>query len=116
MRTEREEIVKRMISTLSGGDTQAKLFQIYKGEASKEDVFTTLLGNVSAFDQEVENQTNNSKSATESINTSMAEFNSIKVSASQDDSALNFFREIDEGLKSFNENVTMLSNGANFYK
>ena len=105
-----------MISTLSGGDTQAKLFQIYKGEASKEDVFATLLGNVSAFDQEVENQTNNSKSATESINTSMAEFNSIKVSASQDDSALNFFREIDEGLKSFNENVTMLSNGANFYK
>jgi len=46
----------------------------------------------------------------------MAEFESLKAGCSQDSSVLQFFSSIDEGLKAFNDNVNLLSNGAQFYK
>lgn len=53
---------------------------------------------------------------TDGIVAAMKEFNELKAGASQDKSVLKFFSEIDEGLRAYNENINLLSNGANFYK
>ena len=116
MRNAREEICKRMTNSLAAGDTNAELFAIYRGEKTKEAVFGELLGRLSAFDDEVGTQTELSKQTTEAIQAGMVEFNSVKSGASQDTSALEFFSSIDEGLKAFNDNLNLLSNGAQFYK
>jgi len=46
----------------------------------------------------------------------MKEFNDLWSGASQDKGVLKFFSDIDEGLRAYNENINLLSNGANFYK
>jgi len=42
----------------------------------------------------------------------MAEFTTLRQGASQDNGILKFFAEIDDGLKSYNENIDLLSRGA----
>jgi len=42
-----------MTSCLQGGDTRTALFQIYRGERSKEEVFGELLGKVNMFEEEI---------------------------------------------------------------
>lgn len=50
------------------------------------------------------------------IQVQMGEFTTLKAGASQDTTVLKFFAEIDDGLKHYNENINLLSNGAQFYK
>ena len=57
-----------------------------------------------------------SQEVTEGITAKMGEFDALRSSAHSNDAALEFFREIDEGLKGYNENLNLLSNGAQFYK
>ena len=57
-----------------------------------------------------------SKEVTEGITNLMGEFDALRSSASSNSEGLDFFREIDEGLKGYNENLNLLSNGAQFYK
>lgn len=105
-----------MTTCLQGGETWTALFAVFKGEQSKETVFGELVGKVRIHEDELAIQTGQSWEVTDSIVSSMKEFNDLKAGAAQDKSVLKFFQEIDEGLRAYNENINLLSNGANFYK
>jgi len=79
-------------------------------------VFGELIGKVRVHEDELAIQTAQSREITDTIVGSMKEFNDLWAGASQDKSILKFFSEIDEGLRAYNENINLLSNGANFYK
>lgn len=115
-RAQREEIVKKMTTCLQGGETRTALFAVFRGEQSKEVVFGELIGKVRLQEDELAIQTAQSREVTDTIVGAMKEFNDLKAGASQDKSVLKFFSDIDEGLRAYNENINLLSNGANFYK
>lgn len=53
MRSQREDLVKRLTTCLQGGDTRAALFAVFRGERTKEDVFGELLGRLALFEEEL---------------------------------------------------------------
>jgi hypothetical protein len=45
---------------MSGGDVNAQLFAVFKGQQSKETVFASILGQLESFEAEVAEQTSES--------------------------------------------------------
>jgi len=46
--------MRRMTTQVSEGETNSDLFAVYKGEKTKEDVFGSIIGGLTAFNSEVE--------------------------------------------------------------
>ena len=116
MRQEREALMNQMTNAISGGETNAELFKVYKGDDTKDAVFKRILGKLDPLSEQVSAQTESSKKTVESIGNQMIEFNSLKAGVGQDVATMKFFGDIDEGLKVYYENLNLLSNGAQFYK
>lgn len=115
LRKEREGVVNSMTSKLESAEIRKDLFAVHQGTLDKETAFDRHLSKLNEFEKSVEDHQTRSAEIMSSIDTQMVSFNKLKTKGKATEK-IEFFKSIDEGLKDYNENMNLLSNGAKFYK
>lgn len=115
LRKDRETLINNMTSGLESAELRKDLFSIYQGKGDKRTVFDAHLQKFEEYGKAVEDHSTQSAEILSSIDHNMISFNKLKSKSSASDK-MEFFASIDEGLKSYYENMNLLSNGAKFYK
>lgn len=111
----REELITSMTNGLESAELRKDLFSVYQGNLDKQTAFDRHLDGFNKYEKAVDEQQTRSSELLSTIDGNMTTFNSLKSSSAQQDK-VEFFSAIDEGLKSYYENMNLLSNGAKFYK
>lgn len=115
LKKEREQLIGQMTSGLESAQLKKDLFAVYQGTLDKKTVFKNHLGNYSTYEEQVEEHQTRSGELLSDIDTNMGEFGKLTTGATQKDK-VQFFTSVDEGLKTYYDNMNLLSNGAKFYK
>lgn len=115
LRKQREDLIANMSKGLESAEVRKDLFAVYQGTLDKQTAFDRHLASFNAFETTIDDQSTKSSEITSSIDDNMAKFNKLKSGKGSKDK-LEFFANIDEGLKTYYENMNLLSNGAKFYK
>lgn len=115
LKKQREDLIGNMSKGLESAEVRKDLFAVYQGTLDKQTAFDRHLESFNAFETAVDEQSTKSAEITTSIDDNMASFNKLKSGKGNKDK-LEFFANIDEGLKTYYENMNLLSNGAKFYK
>jgi chromosome segregation ATPase len=115
LKKEREQLIGEMTAGLESAELKKDLFAVYQGNLDKKTAFENHLGNFSTFEKQVEEHQTRSGELLSSIDSNMVEFSQLTAGATQQDK-VQFFQSIDEGLKTYYDNMNLLSNGAKFYK
>jgi hypothetical protein len=115
LKARRGELFSSMTSGLESAALRKDLFAVYQGNLDKKTAFNRHLDAFNAFEKEVEDQQMQSAEIMSSIEDNMSKFNKLRSKSSHDEKR-EFFASIDEGLKTYYENMNLLSNGSKFYK
>jgi chromosome segregation ATPase len=115
LKKEREQLIGQMTAGLESAELKKDLYAVYQGNLDKKTAFDNHLGNFSTFEKQVEEHQTRSGELLSTIDQNMVDFSSLTAGATQEDK-MQFFQSIDEGLKTYYDNMNLLSNGAKFYK
>ena len=114
LKKQREDLINHMSKGLESAEVRKDLFAVYQGNLDKQTAFDRHLESFNAFEATLDEQSTKSAEITSSIDENMASFNKLKSGKSNKDK-IEFFANIDNGLKIYYENMNLLSNGANFF-
>ena len=115
LKTERENAINTMTGGLESAELRKDLFAVYQGGLDKKTAFDRHLDGLNEHQKVVEDHSTRSAEILSSIDNQITAFNKLKAK-SKGSEKLEFFANIDEGLKAYYENMNLLSNGAKFYK
>lgn len=115
LKKQREETIASMTKGLESAELRKDLFAVYQNSLDKQTAFDRHLANFNSYEKFVQEQETQSSDLISTIDENMRKFKKLKSGKGHEDK-LEFFANIDEGLKSYEENMNLLSNGAKFYK
>lgn len=115
LKKQREDAIANMTKGLESGELRKDLLAVHQGTLDKQMAFDRHLAAFSTFEKLIEDHETQSAEILSTIDTNMTKFKKLKSGKGSKDK-LEFFASIDEGLKSYYENMGLLTNGSKFYK